>query len=136
MGVKVRVTNKLPKVRKELESEFEDAVKRSTLIVHGNVVRILSGRRTGRKYRVPGTKRFYTASREGEAPASRLGILRSSYGWRIKNNGSKARGYVGSPVLYALFLERGTRKMGKRPHLRKAFEKSRTQVKAQFARFL
>lgn len=136
MGIKIRVTNKLPKVEKELEQEFEDAITRATLIVHGNLMRVLSGQRSGKRYRVPGTKRYYFASKPGESPASRLGILRTSYAWLINNKGIKARGYVGSPLLYALWLEKGTKKMAKRPHLRKAFEMSRVPVREQFVRFL
>ncbi|MCL6597945.1 MAG: hypothetical protein K6T81_04325 [Alicyclobacillus macrosporangiidus] len=40
---------------------------------------VLRGQRSGRVYRVPGTKRTYTASAPGEPPAVRTGTLRASW---------------------------------------------------------
>ena len=40
---------------------------------------ILRGQRGGRRYRVPGTKRYYTASAPGEPPAVRTGAFRISW---------------------------------------------------------
>lgn len=44
---------------------------------------VLRGQRSGRKYRVPGTKRYYTASAPGEPPAVRTGVFRMS--WQPKS---------------------------------------------------
>ena len=40
---------------------------------------VLRGKRSGRVYRVPNTKRHYTASAPGEAPAVRTGVFRMSW---------------------------------------------------------
>lgn len=93
---------------------------------HKGVVKILRGSRSGRVYRVPGTQRTYTASRPGEAPASRLGDLRTSYKFIVK----KSEALIGTPLHYAVDLEHGTRKMAPRPHLQKAYHQNRERIVA------
>lgn len=40
---------------------------------------VLSGTRSGRSYKIPGTGRYYTASAPGEPPAVRTGAYRASF---------------------------------------------------------
>lgn len=47
-------------------------------IFRNAVLMKLTGARKGRTYKVPGTKRTYTASAPGEPPALRIGALRQS----------------------------------------------------------
>lgn len=51
----------------------------ASMALHEAVLVVLSGDRTGRWYRVPGTKKRYQASAPGEAPASRTGHLRQNF---------------------------------------------------------
>lgn len=102
---------------------------------------VLRGRRSGRRYIVPGTGRMtyykkthtakitykkYTASAPGEAPAVRTGIFRLS--WKPKVYVDYTKGYsIVSKVestqrtdngkyLLGEILEEGTSKMAPRPH--------------------
>lgn len=97
--------------------------------VRNEWMRTLSGARSGKRYRVPGAKRWYTASAPGQAPAQATGRLRQSirvmprFGWR----GAQAR--VGTPLEYAVYLEYGTRYMDPRPHLRVSYERARPAIR-------
>lgn len=97
---------------------------------------VLRGQRGGRRYRVPGTKRTYTASAPGEPPAVRTGIFRlswqpvtyvgfGSYISRIESDvtvGSKRRYNLGE------LLEQGTGKMAARPYQDKILEKAEKPI--------
>lgn len=72
---------------------------------------IKSTQKTGRMY---GT---HQASAPGEAPANRTGKLYSSGNYGVRN---WQQAYIGEDAEYAVFLELGTRKMVKRPHLIRA----------------
>ena len=82
-------------------------------------LKVLRGQRTGRIYRVPFSKRKYTASSPGEPPAVRSGDLRRS--WRPVS-ASEAAGTkltvnpaIITSIKYAPFLEKGTGRMKPRP---------------------
>jgi hypothetical protein len=102
----------------------------------GNEVRnawleVLSGTRSGRTYRIPGTKRTYTASAPGEAPAVRFGDLRRSV--KVERDPTDpTRVIVGSDLKKAVQLEKGTRRMAPRPHLQPAVEKAMPEVERAF----
>ena len=96
---------------------------------------VLRGQRSGRTYRVPGTRRRYTASAPGESPANRTGTFRAS--WQPKTetiksgvDGMSVRAYVESSTrtdngkyLLGDVLEDGTGKMSPRPYKKKIQEK-------------
>jgi hypothetical protein len=147
----IQLNIKIPKIVKELDKEFEKAVKKSVIKVHSHLIRkILRGKRSGNRYMVPATDKkslkgtspgegkkpkkpkFYTASAPGEAPAVRLGDLRTSYRYVVKKRGMAAEGYVGTPLKYGYWLEKGTARMAKRPHLQRAFEESRPEWEKLF----
>lgn len=69
---------------------------------------IRNTQKTGRVYGL------HQASAPGEAPANRTGRLEESGNYAVRN---WQQGYIGESVEYAVFLEKGTRKMRKRPHL-------------------
>lgn len=87
---------------------------------------VLRGQRSGRTYRVPGTKRTYTASAPGEAPANRTGVFRASWqmhsetvdvdGSDITVAGVESRYKVPRGHLLGEILEKGTQKMSPRPY--------------------
>lgn len=115
-----------------LPEKFEQAILKSTITVNNNVKRILTGTRSGRVYKVPATKVKWQASAPMEAPAIRLGDLRQKYNYKVKKQGFKAIGYVGNPLKYAPMLEYGTQKMAPRPHLKKAFLESKSEIFKNF----
>lgn len=104
---------------------------------------ILRGSRSGRTYRVPGTRKTYTASAPGEAPAVRTGTYRDS--WKQKNY---SEGDSSSTVVHAAIestektekgnhllgdiLENGIGKMAPRPHFDAIIEKAEPQIKRIF----
>lgn len=102
---------------------------------HAGVVEdMLTGTRSGREYRIPGSSRTYRASRPGEAPATVTGRLRSSFQFRVREDGGKKVGEVGSPLDYALYLEKGTKRMAPRPHLVPAYYKREDNIKSALQR--
>jgi len=96
--------------------------------VRNTTLETLSGNRSGRTYKVPGSNRTYTASAPGEPPAQRLGELRQSISKSVEVKGSQITGKVGTDKPYGVCLEAGTHKMAARPWLRKSFEKSEDKV--------
>jgi plasmid stabilization system protein ParE len=97
---------------------------------------VLSGQRSGRRYRVPGTARTYPASAPGEAPAVRAGNLR--LGWRAGVEVSKneqtgrleAVAVLSTRTKYAGFLDpelRGgtpSRRIKPRPFVRRIVDRA------------
>lgn len=122
------LVNDFGTVIRALDEESNKRIKAATIEWHGAVVKTLRGSRSGKTYLVPGTEREYTASAPGEAPAVRTGDLRTSYRFVVK----KGVGLVGSPLHYALDLEKGTYKVKPRPHLLASFIKNRAKIMAHF----
>lgn len=102
----------------------------------------LRGQRHGRVYRVPYTKRYYTASAPGEAPANRTGIYRlswhpSTYATELGSGEITVISQVGSDYRVrgghnlGDILENGTSRMAPRPHadaIREKSEKSAMRI--------
>lgn len=90
---------------------------------------VLRGQRGGRRYRVPGTRSYYTASAPGEPPAVRTGAFRMSWKPSARVEGDsyiseietshRVNGYILGEL-----LENGTRKMAPRPHHDRILEKA------------
>lgn len=97
---------------------------------------VLRGQRSGRRYRVPGTMSYYTASAPGEPPAVRTGAFR--VGWQAKQEITSGAGtdvsvrsYIESNTrtdngsyLLGSILEEGTGKMAPRPYQEKIQEQA------------
>lgn len=122
------------KVNQVIHTKRKENLKQATIAWHRGVVRELTGARSGRIYLVPGTARKYVASAAGEAPASRTGMLRQRYRFRVVGPNYMEVGEVGSPDMYALYLEKGTRKMAARPHLQAAFDRNRKEILSKLRR--
>lgn len=120
------MTNDIARLKSSVAKANRDAVQSAAIEWRNGIVEVLTGNRTGRRYKI-GKNAFYTASRAGEAPASRTGKLRSSYRFRIITD-SEAE--VGSPLEYSYFLEKGTRRMAPRPHVIVGFERKRKEIEA------
>ncbi len=117
-------------VRKELS-------KRGT----GRVYRVAQGKKNGRNMRAKGLHR---ASAPGQPPAVVTNRLRASWTisgqqgqafsespdtvLKVEKLGSKTVMVFGSNVLYARFLEFGTRRMASRPYIRPVFAAVRPNI--------
>lgn len=97
--------------------------------VRNTTLGTLSGSRSGRTYRVPGTSRTYTASSPGQPPAQATGRLRQSVKTAIEGEGKDIIGMVGTDIAYGKCLEFGTRTMAPRPWLKPSFEKTVPKIK-------
>lgn len=97
-------------LRKALFDIGLDATRESIDIINN------SGR-TGRIYNIRGNP--HTASAPGEAPANRTGRLKKSMNYRVRDISEVE---WGSLIPYGEFLEKGTRRMAKRPFLTPIFE--------------
>ncbi len=127
----IKIDDNIPELKRLLNNAGERNIKEATFFVHKTLVsEVLVGNRKGRKYRIPGgargvkKKTYYTASAPGEAPARRTGALATDYKPRVKG----FIGTVGAMLLYALMLEKGTKKMAPRPHLSTAFSMSKNDI--------
>lgn len=103
----------------EVEEVMLQRLETSIRIWQAELLRTLSGQRTGAEYLVPGTKVMYQASAPGEAPAVRTGRLRASY--RTEVSRAALTAFIGSDEDYSIWLERGTQKMEPRPAIEPAF---------------
>lgn len=69
-------------------------LKRETLLT-------FKGTRSGRRYRVPGTRKMYSASAPGEAPAVATGSGKLSIREAVSGSGHSIKGHVGSAMGFA-----------------------------------
>jgi hypothetical protein len=113
------------KVYAEIMDAMDKVNNKVALDVRNEAVQSMRGPKSGKTYRVPGTKRTYTASAPGEAPAVRLGTLRQSIQVEFI---SKMHRRVGTNIKYGKHLELGTRKMAARPYLRPALDRAVSKV--------
>lgn len=120
----IRVVSNLRKVQAKIEAGRKRNQAAGALAWQKAMVKILTGGRSGRFYKVPGTSKFYQASSKHEPPASATGRLRSSIAFQEDGNSY----IVGTPVIYALYLERGTKTMRPRKFMMPAFEKARSEI--------
>jgi len=134
MGVETVFSENINGVMKEIDKTAWKRMLEAVNAVRNETLETLSGSRSGRVYRVPGTKKTYQASAPGEAPAQQLGDLRKSVTGGLKKEGRNIIGYVGTGLDYGPMLEYGTSKMAPRPWLRISFEKSMAEVKRIFTR--
>ena len=138
----VHVESNLDKIRNDLFGSIEQRISRATLHLHGKLIIKLSGSRSGRWYKLPHSRKGkmkgqkWQASASGQAPAVRYGDLRTSYEFKVTGSGADTVGVVGSPLEYAVWLEKGTRRMGKRPHLRKTYNEEKKEMTTFFRNLL
>lgn len=66
-------------LNEDVKHQLEGRTYRASNELRNSALLVLRGQRGGRRYRVPGTKRYYTASAPGEPPAVRTGNFRISW---------------------------------------------------------
>lgn len=92
----------------EIRPKAEAAVERTAMFFAGQVQKTLSGKRSGRAYRV-GKRGVHIASAPGEAPAVLTGRLRQSIAWTKPTwpDQNTVQSEIGTNVVYARRLEYG-----------------------------
>ncbi len=127
-GEHVTLIDNTDKVIKAIEENAAKRMAKAVDAVRNTTLETLSGSRTGRKYKVPGTQKIYTASAPGEPPAQATGRLRQSVKTSVRSEGKKIIGEVGTDLDYGKELEHGTSKVAPRPWLHPSFEKARNKI--------
>lgn len=131
----IQLKSNIPNVIKSIEDIRVQRMTEACIHVQGKVKEKLSGSRTGRVYKVPGTKhKVYTASAPGEPPAVMLGQLRQSIKFAIDATIKGIVGLVGSDLKKAPMLEYGTSRIKPRPFLRPTFQENIDSIKAILSR--
>lgn len=103
---------RLEHLRQIVQAELAWRAQEASQILRNAALRVLRGQRSGRRYRIPGTTRYYTASAPGEPPAVRTGAFRLS--WFAIPRGMSPGIETVYPRL-ARWLQEGTRRMRPRP---------------------
>jgi hypothetical protein len=121
----------LPAVSLAIDAAAAKALKSAGNVGRNQIVKNLSGSRSGRSYRVPETQRYYTASAPGEYPAWRLGDLAGSY--KVKQV-KKDEVLIGSDKDHALALEKKPPNKGGREHCRPSLNQATPAMLAELAK--
>ena len=115
---------------KNAQTKAQSCTVRASRELRSAALKVLSGHRNGRTYRVPYTQANYRASAPGEAPAARTGTLKNS--WGIIAMGSAALGRYSSGIQtnvpYAELLENGTSRMAARPFREKIIQRASPRI--------
>ena len=111
----------LPAVTVAIEATGARAIRATADIGRNQTVENLSGGRSGRTYRVPGTSVMYTASAPGEFPAVQTGRLKGSV--RILPSGGDL--LIGTDLEYGLALEKKPGNKGGRPWLKRSLDQAK-----------
>lgn len=96
---------------------------------------VLRGQGGGRRYRVPGTKKYYTASAPGQPPAVRTGAFRLSWQPKVEAAGDVYTSKIETNIkvgkkgyLLGELLEGGTSKMAPRLHHDRILQKAEPNI--------
>ncbi len=128
---------------KGLQKEVAQRTYRASNELRNSSLRVLRGKRSGKVYRVPGTKQTYRASAPGEPPAVRTGAFRLSWGTHVHvekkgvhfravaaiESKEKAGGH-----LLGEMLENGTGKIAPRPYKQAVIDAALPKIKEIYKR--
>lgn len=123
---KVFVSN-LPSVMIAIEGGTQKSIRAATFYGRNEIIKGLSGQRKGKRYKVPGTSRYYTASAPGEYPAVATGRLFGSPRAIVKGD----TGYVYTNVEHVEYLEDPKHKgyASARPFFKTILEKATPEMR-------
>ena len=154
--IKICIEKSVKKISREVISRG----KRSANALRNAELQVLSGQRSGKVYKKPGTYgksrskatreligehghqlrggQLYRASAPGEAPARRNGDLRKSFASYTETsprggNGITVSAGIRSNTEYADVLERGSARMARRPYREAIIEKARPEIERIFS---
>lgn len=131
MGFLFDRTNQL---KDQIDREMMDRTHLAAHALRKAEMLVNRGRRGGRVYRVPGTRRTYHASAPGQPPAVRTGAYRKFFIPRAERKGGYTyRASIESSLTvngYNLgnLLEHGTSKMAPRPHDERIIQKALPEI--------
>lgn len=131
MVIEAEIEQRIQQIVKEAKTKSKSFAVRASHALRNSALNVLRGQRSGRRYRVPGTKVSYTASAPGEPPARRTGTLRMSWGISaVSESGGRYTTGIYTDVPYAPLLDEGTPgdKIAPRPFKEKIVEKSKPQI--------
>ena len=134
MGIGITFVSNLEQVMGKIDETAKARMNEAVNTVRNQVLETLSGSRSGRTYKVPGTQKTYTASAPGESPAQATGELRQSISTEVEGQGRDIVGRVGTDKIQGKMTEFGTKNMAPRPWLRPSFEKREGDIKEIFIR--
>ncbi len=123
---------------KGVQKEVSQRAYRASNELRNASLYVLRGKRSGRVYRVPNTKKKYRASAPGGPPAVRTGAFRLSWGTKVhvEKNGTHFRAVssieskerAGGELLGEM-LEHGTTRMSPRPYKQKIIDRALPKIK-------
>lgn len=124
---------------KGIEKEVSQRAYRASNELRNASLFVLRGQRTGRRYRVPFTKKTYQASAPGEPPAVRTGMFRLSWGTHVhvERSGRKYRAVssiesklkTDNGKLLGEILENGGGKIKPRPYKQPIINRALPKIK-------
>ena len=138
--VTFRSTENLSAILGQITDQIRHEMERRTFLAANELrnasLDVLRGQRNGRRYRVPGTKTYYTASAPGEPPAVRTGMFRLSWQPNTRIEGdlyvssAESKIQVGTQRKYLLgqLLEEGTERMAPRPYQDRILEQAEGKI--------
>lgn len=136
--VTVRITGDLGAAVEQITAQIRHEMERRAYLAANELknasLDVLRGQRSGRRYRVPGTRRYYTASAPGEPPAVRTGTFRLSWQPKTRIDGDTYTSSIESDIsvgkyLLGELLEEGTtRGMAARPYKDRILDQAEEKI--------
>ena len=119
----------LPAVTIALNAASQKALIAAADVGRNKTIKNISGTRSGRTYKVPGTSVSYTASAPGEFPAIQTGQLRGNVDRKVLQGAV----LVGTNVEHGLFLEKKPPSRGGRPWLKRSLDEAKPAMLAKLS---
>lgn len=118
----VAIEQAVEKIRQEVEARSYQVANE----LRNSAFHVMRGKGGGRRYKVPGTKTYYSASAPGEPPAVRSGAYRLSLKPTALKSGDVYTSRLESDIFYAYWLEHGTPggQMAPRPHHKQILDRT------------
>lgn len=137
--MEIDLKSKIDGLYDQVTQEAKSRGYRAAQVLRNSAQQVLKGKRGGKIYRKPFTKKAtYQASAPGEPPAVRSGTLRIS--WQPRAQSKKEGGSVTvhpaiwTGVEYAPILQEGSPKMEPRPFEEPIIEKAKPEIEAIFGK--
>lgn len=125
-------------ISREIKTQVKSRGVRASNELRNAAMIVLRGKGGGKQYRIPGTRRRYTASAPGSPPANRTGAYRMAWKPRVIMSGNQVRARIENPTMVGKYklgriLDEGTKKMDARPHMDLIRDKALPKVRRIYA---